>query len=105
MHDIGDYLSLEDKLGKISAFKSIDGITQANGWLPITPDKHNDWINQRDDSFSEFISLGDKKDKDAATVFENYSRGLETNRDAWCYNASLNALSKNIENTVEFYNK
>ena len=61
MHDIGEYLSREDKLSKISAFKSIEGITKANGWLPITPDKHHDWIGQRDDSFSEFIAWGIKK--------------------------------------------
>ncbi|MEQ1545966.1 type ISP restriction/modification enzyme, partial [Methyloglobulus sp.] len=104
MHDIGDYLTREDKLGKISAFKSIEGITKANGWLPITPDKHNDWVGQRDDSFGEFISLGDKKDKDAVTVFENYTRGLETNRDAWCYGFCKRAVSVNMRNIIDFYN-
>ena len=105
IHDIGDYLSREDKLGKISAFKSITGITKANGWLPITPDKHHDWINQRDDSFSEFISLGDKKDKVAVTVFENYSQGLLTSRDAWCYQSSLSELRAITSNMIGFYNE
>ena len=104
MHDIGDYLSREDKLGKISAFKSINGITKANGWLPITPDKHNDWVGQRDDSFGEFISMGDKKDKDAVTVFENYSNGVKTNRDAWVYNASKSGLTGNVSKSINFYN-
>jgi predicted helicase len=48
--------------------------------------------------------LGDKKDDIAVTLFENYSRGLETNRDAWCYNASQSALLHNIQNMVSFYN-
>lgn len=104
MHDIGDYLSREDKLGKISAFKSIEGITKANGWLPITPDKHHDWVNQRDDSFSEFISLGDKKDKDAVTVFENYSQGVGTSRDAWCFNSSKSSVARNMSRMIDFYN-
>lgn len=69
LHDIGDYLSQAEKLEKISTFGSINGITAAGGWQPITPDDHNDWIGQRDDSFSGFISMGDKKDKDAITVF------------------------------------
>ena len=85
-HDIGDYLTREEKLETISAFDSIDGISKANGWQQIIPDAHNDWLNQRDDSFSDFIVLGDKKDKNAAVIFENYSRGVETSRDAWCYN-------------------
>ncbi len=104
MHDIGDYLSREDKLARIVAFKSINGIKEVNGWLPITPDKHHDWVGQRDDSFDAFISLGDKKDKKAAVVFGNYSRGLETNRDAWCYNFSKGSLEKNMNNMIDFYN-
>lgn len=104
LHDIGDYLSQQDKLTKISELKSLNGISQANGWLPITPDPHHDWVSQRDDSFSEFISLGDKKDKDSITVFENYSSGVKTNRDAWCYNYSKNQLSSNLKRTINFYN-
>ena len=30
------------------------------GWQAITPDEHGDWLKQRDDSFSEFIVIGDK---------------------------------------------
>ncbi len=104
MHDIGDYLSREDKLARISAFKSINGIKKANGWLPITPDKHHDWVGQRDDSFSAFISLGDKKDKNAVTMFENYSQALLTSRDAWCYNFSNGCLKNKLHRMFEFYN-
>ena len=104
LHDIGDYLTQAEKLEKISGFGSINGIAAAQGWQPITPDAHNDWVGQRDDSFSEFISLGDKKDKNALTIFENYSRGVMTNRDAWCYNSSKNRLSDNMKRMISFYN-
>jgi predicted helicase len=104
LHDIGDYLSQEEKLDKINEFVSIDGISQANGWQRITPDQHGDWINQRDDSFSEYISLGDKKDKSSVVLFENYSRGVATSRDAWAYNSSKNKLEKNIRKSIDFYN-
>jgi predicted helicase len=102
-HDIGDYLSTEDKLGKIHAFASIDGITAASGWQPITPDAHGDWLKQRDDSFSNFIVLGDKKGN-APKLFENYSRGIETSRDAWCFNFSKQAVLANTERMIAFYN-
>lgn len=105
MHDIGDYLSREDKLARIKAFKSINGIKKANGWQPITPDKHHDWIDQRDDSFSAFISLGDKKDKDPMVVFEDHSQGVLTSRDAWCYNYSKFQLRNNLQGMVNFYNE
>ena len=105
LHDIGDYLTQAEKLEKISGFGSINGIAAAQGWQPITPDAHHDWVGQRDDSFSEFIILGDKKGKNALTFFENYSRGLETNRDAWCYNSSKQSLTKNMKCMIDFYNK
>jgi predicted helicase len=104
MHDIGDYLNREEKLAKIMAFKSINGIANANGWQPINPDKHNDWVGQRDDSFTQFISLGDKKDKYSKTIFENYSSGVKTNRDAWCYNFSKQNLKNRTQGMIAYYN-
>ena len=105
LHDIGDYLTQTQKLESISDLKSINGITAADGWQKVIPDQHNDWLKQRDDSFSHFISLGDKKDKDAVAIFDNYSRGISTSRDAWCYNFSKNTLAKNMRGMIDFYNK
>ena len=102
-HDIGDYLSQAEKLEKISAFASIAGITAANAWQSITPDEHNDRVNQRDNSFGEFIVLGDKKG-DAAKLFENFSLGGGTNRDTWCYNASKVSVTFNMGRMIAFYN-
>ena len=103
-YDIGDYLSREEKLKKIHTFRSIGGITAANDWQPITPDAHGDWLKQRNDGFSEFISIGDKKDKTSAVLFASYSRGIATARDAWCYNASKTATAANMARMVDFYN-
>ncbi|MBX9637344.1 MAG: hypothetical protein K2Q45_07330 [Nitrosomonas sp.] len=102
-HDIGDYLSQAEKLEKISSFASIAGITEVNGWLPITPDQHGDWLNLRDDSFAEHIVLGDKKG-DALKLFDNFSLGVVTNRDAWCYNSSKQAVSASMARMIAFYN-
>ncbi|CAA9889651.1 Helicase domain-containing protein [Candidatus Methylobacter favarea] len=105
LHDIGDYLTREQKLETISAFKSINGISKAQGWQQIAPDAHNDWLNQRDENFSDFMPLGDKKNEDAKTIFENYSSGVKTNRDAWCYNFSKKLLADNMRGMIAFYNQ
>lgn len=102
-HDIGDYLSREDKLERISSLASVAGITAEQGWQIITPDEHGDWLKQRDDSFSDFIRLGEKKGN-AAVLFQNFSRGLETGRDAWCFNSSAIALENNILRTISHFN-
>src|SRR5690606_25513926 len=60
-HDIGDYLSREEKLEKIKSLFSIGGIAKAGVWQTVTPDQHGDWLSKRDDSFSKYIVLGDKK--------------------------------------------
>ncbi|HGU0689804.1 TPA: helicase-related protein, partial [Escherichia coli] len=77
-HDIGDYLSREEKLEKVSEFNSVNGITKINGWQLIEPDEHNDWLNQRDERFNYFIEMGNKKDKDSVCIFSTYSRGVAT---------------------------
>lgn len=102
-HDIGDYLTREEKLEKISVFSSIEGITKADGWRTITPDQHGDWLNQRDDRFGEYIPLGDKKGG-GLTLFENFSLGVVTARDAWCYNASKAGVAANMTRMIGFYN-
>lgn len=100
-HDIGDYLSREEKLEKIVNFASIAGISD---WIVITPDEHGDWLKQRDDSFGEFFALGNKDDKAALTIFYNYSRGIATARDAWAYNPSKTKLQRNMQAMIGFYN-
>ncbi|SDY68209.1 DEAD/DEAH box helicase [Nitrosomonas halophila] len=103
-YDIGDYLTREQKLEIIEGFTSINGITEQQGWQQIVPDKFGDWLKQRDPNFDTYISLGDKKDKTTEVVFENYSNGVKTNRDSWCYNFDCGHLVKNINKTIEFYN-
>lgn len=102
-HDIGDDLSSTEKLKKIAAYVSLAGISSINGWKNIDPDEHGDWLKQRDNSFGEFLVLGDKK-TDGAKLFENYSSGIKTNRDAWTYNASSSRVRANMSKMIEFYN-
>jgi predicted helicase len=105
LHDIGDYLTREEKLERVADFSSINGISGAGEWMSIKPNQHHDWIGQRDDSFNKFISLGDKKPADKTLIFRNYSSGIKTNRDAWCYNFSKKTLASNIQRTIDFYNQ
>jgi predicted helicase len=103
-HDIGDYLSREEKLKIVERFRSVRGVSMTRGWRKIVPNEHGDWLNQRDDDLLHYISIGDKKDKSTAVLFETYSRGLETARDAWVYNSSNSELGRNIRRTITYYN-
>lgn len=101
-YDIGDYLSREQKLGIIRDFKSIAGIP----WQTLTPDKHGDWINHRTKGFERFLPMGDKATKGKAetkAIFQIFSNGVKTNRDAWCYNFGRRELTQNMGKTIDFY--
>lgn len=102
-YDIGDYLTADQKLKIVQDFGSTSGLTRGGHWTTVSADKHHDWVNQRDDSFYDYIPVGVKKGEEVS-VFLNYSRGLETNRDAWCFNYSRETLAENIERMIDFYN-
>jgi predicted helicase len=103
-YDIGDDQTQAEKLTTLADLGSVAGIESIGGWKSISPDIHGDWIGQRDNRFSEYIFLGNKSDKSSISLFENYSGGVKTNRDAWCYNRSKKALSDNMARMINFYN-
>ena len=103
-YDIGNYLDQRQKLSVIEAFGSISGITRENAWAEISPDEHGDWLDQRDRSFEGFIPIGEKRDKAAIKLFENFSQGIVTSRDAWCYNASARRVREHVQRMIGVYN-
>ncbi len=104
-HDIGDYLTREQKLSRLSEFVHVGGIASAQGWQVVVPDAHGDWRGQRDQAFGEFMALYSKDAAGGSAMFEKVSSGVTTARDAWCVNFSHNRLGRNITQTVDFYNE
>jgi predicted helicase len=103
-HDIGDDLTCKVKLEAISNFTSIAGIAKIKEWKTITPDQHGDWLKQRNSSFSEFVVLGSKKQTTEIILFEVFSNGVISSRDAWVYSFSKQKLTSQCQNMVSFYN-
>ncbi len=97
-HDIGDYLTREQKLQLVND-ADLDTLT----WQTITPNTDGDWINQRSADYEALVPLGDKT-RTAVTIFTAYSAGLQTNRDAWVYNASKVVLEASVKTTIITYN-
>ncbi len=102
-HDIGDYLTREQKLERLSQFSSIAGVRKSAGLVKITPDVHGDWLKQRDVGFERHLPVADKSgERDA--LFSVNTAGVKTNRDAWCWNFSQAALTTRMREMIEFYN-
>ena len=102
-----DYATRQEKLNQINAYGSIGGISGADAFRSITPNQHGDWISTRDERFATFQEIGNKslKGKESSpAVFRQYSAGLQTNRDAWCYNFSHFAVAQNMQRMIDSYN-
>ncbi len=103
-HDIGDYLTREQKLKIINDFRSIG--SKKLEWSTIKPNKKGDWINQRGDEFDSLIPLAPEKKYDLNTksVFITCSNGAKTQRDAWAYNSSSAQVEQAARNSIDLYN-
>ena len=104
-HDPGERLTLEEKLALLASRRH--ALHPEMNWRKLQPDRHGDWLNQRNDRFAGFIPLGDKGDKNnRQTVFEPcYSRGFNTNREAWRCNFSRDSVHDNMKNSLAFYSR
>ncbi len=101
-HDIGDYLSREQKLGYLYQWKDISRVN----FTKLEPNRFNDWINPRDESFEKYVEIANKdtKFKDGLDIFKVFSMGVVTARDVWAYNFSKDNLLKNMQSCIRFYN-
>lgn len=104
-HDIGDYLSREDKLRIIRNMSDISNPLMQ--WVTITPNEHGDWLNKRSEQFKLYTPLEPEKkfNLKAKSVFNTYAIGLASNRDTWVYNFSKQAVEKNMAAMIDFYNQ
>lgn len=103
-HNIGDYLSREKKLNIIADFKSC--MSNKFPVKVLKPNEKNDWINQRNTIFGNYITLEPSKkfNQQAKSFFVLNAIGIASNRDAWVYNYSKEKVSFNIKNMIDFYN-
>ena len=101
--DIGDYLSREQKLDRLREWGSISSI---DDWQMIQPDRHNDWVGQRDEAFETFYAVGSKEAKAGKVdnaIFGLFSNGYKTSRDAYTYNFSQTICASNAHKVIQNY--
>ena len=79
-------------------------------WQPIQPDTRHTWLTEGlHTEFETFIPMGSKEAKAAkgvveGVVFQSYSTGILTGRDAWVYNFHRDMLAQNMTCTIGTYN-
>ena len=79
-------------------------------WQPLQPDARQTWLTEGlHTEFETFIPMGTKEAKAAKNiaadvVFQTYSTGILTGRDAWVYNFYRSILAQNMTHTIGTYN-
>lgn len=98
-HDIGDYLSREEKLARVAAAD-----VGTLKWTRIEPDAYGDWISQRDDRFLGWPVLGENRAERATEwVFAQSSRGLMTGKVGLFTAFSAAGLRERVAVALESY--
>ena len=98
--DIGDYLNRQQKLDILKG--AIGGDPK---WTVLNPDRHGDWLDQRDDSWYEFAPMGINKRKSPLGMFDIWSNGLKTQRDSWAWGYSRNQVKSDMVRLVNAINE
>ena len=96
-NDIGDYLSREQKLSILKSNRSLNNID----WQKIKLDDNNDWINQRDKNYENYLPMDNQLKN---SIFNDRSIGISTNRDAWVYGFSKSEVERNTQRMINNYN-
>ena len=80
-------------------------------WQTICPDARYTWLTEGlHAEFETFIPMGTMEAKEAEVqavevIFQTYSNGVKTNRDAWAYNFNRNTLAENMIGMIDTYNE
>ena len=99
-HEVADYLTADEKLDGLNKDVSV----LRTEMKVLEPNDRHSWLNQENEDFYRFFRMDGKK-TDEPAIFENYSRGIETDRDAWAYNSSKLTLKEKMSCQIEEYNR
>ena len=105
IYSIDDYFTARDKQSALTQFGDYTKVPIKRA---IIDAKHS-WLTEGHHAeFETFVPLGSKetkagKDKAVEVIFRTFSNGVKTNRDAWAYNFSRDALIENVQRMLDTY--
>ena len=106
IYSVDDYLKARDKQQILTDFGDYTNVPMKQAMI----DAKHTWLTENlHAEFDTFIPIGTKEAKAIrgtvlGVIFKNYSRGINTSRDAWAYNFNRTVLTESIQRMSEIYN-
>ena len=106
LYHVDDYLKAREKQSLLTQFGDYTQVPMKR----VTPDSRNTWLTEGlNPGFETFLPIGRKEVKSGKAepvnaIFQTYSLGVVTNRDAWACNFDARVLTENLTRMMEFYN-
>ena len=106
LYAVDDYLKAREKQKLLTDFGDYTNVPMKQ----VDIDAKHTWLTEGlHAEFDTFIPMGTKAAKAAKgiasdVIFKTYSCGVATSRDAWVYNFNPNALTENVQRTINSYN-
>lgn len=103
---VGEYWTRAEKLRYLQDHEDCTKIA----WTVLRPDARGNWLTTGLASdYPDFLPMGSKGAKQGEAgaeepVFSTFTLGVSTNRDAWVYGRSREALLGNVERMVDTFN-
>ena len=98
------YTRTDEFWTRCDKYRYLDSMTAFVGipWRLISSGASDTWLRTGSDEFTGFVPIHADGEH---TLFGTISNGVQTNRDAWVYNFSREALIQNVERLGQFYNR
>ena len=95
----------EQKYAQLEEWKEISVLD----WKLVEPDRRQNWLTEgQAKGFESFLPMGlkERKSKGASeAIFQVFSLGVASNRDAWVFNYSSDVILANLRKTAEAFQR
>ncbi|MGD0939420.1 MAG: type ISP restriction/modification enzyme [Terracidiphilus sp.] len=102
---VGENWDKQKKYDQLNSWMELASVP----WRELEPDSRNTWLTEGQRcEFNSYMLVGDRRNKNSqagCVMFQSFSLGLASNRDAYNYNWNAAALRKNIGRAVSAYSE
>lgn len=97
---LDEFATRSQKLRYLETSKCLNGVQ----WAELSPNSRHSWMaSETQDEFASLLPMSSAEGEKG--IFERNSNGLKSNRDKWVFNFDKEALAKNIEISISFFNE